>query len=99
LLNDGDITFVLTSGGHNAGIVSEPGHPRRHFRMRTRATGTRTFGPEQWQENTAPQDGSWWIEWSAWLNRHSGEHIAPPAMGAHGFTPLSDAPGSYVMEA
>jgi polyhydroxyalkanoate synthase len=99
LLNDGDITFVLTSGGHNAGIVSEPGHPRRHFRMRTRATGTRTFGPEQWQENTAPQDGSWWIEWSAWLNRHSGDQIAPPAMGAHGFTPLSDAPGSYVMEA
>ncbi|MGH7227167.1 MAG: PHA/PHB synthase family protein, partial [Gemmataceae bacterium] len=25
LLNEGDITFVLTSGGHNAGIVSEPG--------------------------------------------------------------------------
>jgi len=35
-LNDGALTFVLTSGGHNAGIVSEPGHPRRHFRLRTR---------------------------------------------------------------
>ena len=33
LLNEGDITFVLTSGGHNAGIVSEPGHPHRHYRI------------------------------------------------------------------
>ena len=37
LLNQGDITFVLTSGGHNAGIVSEPGHPRRHYRVERRA--------------------------------------------------------------
>ena len=33
LLNSEDLTFVLTSGGHNAGIVSEPGHPHRHYRM------------------------------------------------------------------
>jgi polyhydroxyalkanoate synthase len=99
LLNDGDLTFVLTSGGHNAGIVSEPGHARRHFRMRTRAADARTLGPEQWQEQTAPQDGSWWTEWVRWLDRFSGTQVAPPAMGAHGFPPLGDAPGSYVMEA
>ena len=28
LLTDTEVTFLLTSGGHNAGIVSEPGHPR-----------------------------------------------------------------------
>ena len=39
LLNDGELTFVLTSGGHNAGIVSEPGHPHRHFRIRVRDAG------------------------------------------------------------
>ncbi len=27
LFTDVDTTFVLTNGGHNAGIVSEPGHP------------------------------------------------------------------------
>jgi hypothetical protein len=26
LQNDGDLTVVLTSGGHDAGVVSEPGH-------------------------------------------------------------------------
>ncbi len=98
-LNDGDLTFVLTSGGHNAGIVSEPGHPRRHFRMRTRHAGATTLGPEAWQRETPAQDGSWWVEWGAWLDRLSPERVAPPGMGVHGFTSLGVAPGTYVMEA
>jgi polyhydroxyalkanoate synthase len=95
LLNDGAITFVLTSGGHNAGVVSEPGHPRRHFRLRRRAAGGATPGPDEWQRETAPQDGSWWIEWDRWLARDDPAPVAPPAMGPS----LGDAPGRYVMEA
>src|SRR3984957_20446544 len=98
LLNDGELTFVLTSGGHNAGIVSEPGHPRRHFRIRARDAGDRTPGTEEWQGETAPQDGSWWLEWSAWLERHSGQRVDPQPMGASGFVPLCDPPGTYVLE-
>jgi polyhydroxyalkanoate synthase subunit PhaC len=97
-LNAGALTFVLTSGGHNAGIVSEPGHPRRHFRIRRREAGAVTPGPDEWEHETAPQDGSWWLEWSAWLDRQSGEQVAPPAMGAPGFTPITAAPGTYVLE-
>jgi polyhydroxyalkanoate synthase subunit PhaC len=41
-LNDGEVTFVLTSGGHNAGIVSEPGHKSRHLRIRVRKAGAHT---------------------------------------------------------
>ena len=33
LLSETEVTFVLTSGGHNAGIVSEPGHSGRHYRI------------------------------------------------------------------
>jgi polyhydroxyalkanoate synthase subunit PhaC len=39
LMNESDLTFVLASGGHNAGVVSEPGHPRRHFWI-SRRSGT-----------------------------------------------------------
>jgi polyhydroxyalkanoate synthase len=98
LLNDGELTFVLTSGGHNAGIVSEPGHPHRHFRIRVRDAGAHTLGPDEWERDTAPQDGSWWPAWSTWLDRHAGRRVDPPPMGASGFAPICDAPGTYVVE-
>jgi polyhydroxyalkanoate synthase len=98
LLNDGELTFVLTSGGHNAGIVSEPGHHGRHFRIHTRPAGALTPGPDQWQQATDPQDGSWWVEWRKWLDARSTAKVDPPRMGAPGFMPLCDAPGTYVLE-
>ena len=98
LLNDGELTFVLTSGGHNAGIVSEPGHPHRHFRIRVRDAGGRTLGPDEWRNDTAPEDGSWWPKWNAWIEQRSSSHINPPPMGAPGFEALCDAPGDYVLE-
>ena len=95
LLNDQALTFVLTSGGHNAGIVSEPGHPHRHYRLRTREAGARTPGAAEWEQDTPARDGSWWPEWETWLSQHSGASAPPPLMG----TSLGDAPGSYVLEA
>ena len=100
LQNEGDITFVLTSGGHNAGIVSEPGHPHRHFRIRERLRGGHYIGPDEWAELAEPELGSWWPVWGNWLAEHSGPPVAPPGMGAaaQGFPPLDPAPGRYVLE-
>jgi polyhydroxyalkanoate synthase len=98
LLNDGELTFVLTSGGHNAGIVSEPGHAHRHFRIRVRDAGARTLGPDEWEADTPSENGSWWPAWSRWLDRASGPRIDPPPMGIPGAAPLGDAPGRYVLE-
>ncbi|MBY8826553.1 PHA/PHB synthase family protein [Hephaestia mangrovi] len=99
LLNPGEITFVLTSGGHNAGIVSEPGHPHRHFHIGTRAAGAPYVDPDSWVQQTPISDGSWWPAWTDWLAARSGaQDQAPPAMGARGLRPLADAPGTYVLE-
>ena len=98
LFTDTELTFVLTSGGHNAGIVSEPGHPHRHFRLRTRQAGDHTLGPDDWQSAAPARDGSWWMEWHRWLQQRSGPPVDPPPMGAPGFPPLCDAPGRYVLE-
>ncbi len=98
LLTDSELTFVLTSGGHNAGIVSPPGHPRRHYRVLTRPAGGPYRDPESWEREAAAHEGSWWPEWEAWLAARSGVSVAPPPMGApdKGYPPLLPAPGSYV---
>jgi polyhydroxyalkanoate synthase subunit PhaC len=100
LLNEGDITFVLTSGGHNAGTVSEPGHPRRHYRIEHRPAQGSFVSPEEWMAAAIEHDGSWWVDWVAWLNAHSGEPVPPPPLAApeKGYPALADAPGSYVRE-
>ncbi|AMC99896.1 PHA/PHB synthase family protein [Halomonas chromatireducens] len=99
LLTDADeVTFLLTSGGHNAGIVSEPDHPRRHFQMRTQHQGEPYVDPLNWRETTPEQEGSWWPAWREWLVAHSSGKTAPPQMGSERFPPLEDAPGSYVRQ-
>jgi polyhydroxyalkanoate synthase subunit PhaC len=99
LLIDGELTFVLTSGGHNAGIVSEPGHKNRHFRIRVRKAGANSLGADSWERETSSRDGSWWLAWASWLDGHSfGPPGDAPPMGAPGFLPICDAPGPYVRE-
>ncbi|WP_297298507.1 alpha/beta fold hydrolase [uncultured Methylovirgula sp.] len=100
LLNQGDITFVLTSGGHNAGIVSEPGHPYRRFRIGRRPAHGRYVSPEEWKAAATPRDGSWWPVFAEWLETRSGRPVAPPSLGApgRGYPPITDAPGTYVRE-
>lgn len=100
LLADTEVTFVLTSGGHNAGIVSEPGHPGRIYRIGTRKERDTYIDPESWTAVTPPREGSWWEAWEAWLSKRSGVKSAPPPMGAprKGYAPLDDAPGLYVMQ-
>jgi polyhydroxyalkanoate synthase len=98
LLTDTAITFVLTSGGHNAGIVSEPGHPHRHYRIVTRAAESRYEDPDVWSSAAKMKEGSWWPEWAAWLGAHSGAVVSPPQLGGPGYPPLGEAPGTYIMQ-
>jgi polyhydroxyalkanoate synthase len=96
-----DVTFLLTSGGHNAGIVSEPGHPNRSYQVATKRAGERYKDPDSWQAEVPIREGSWWPEWQAWLAAQAPKRVPAPAMGAAeaGYPPLCDAPGSYVHQA
>ena len=98
-LADSDVTFALTSGGHNAGILSQPGHPNRHFRMTTHPHDAPYVDPDAWLAATAPREGSWWPAWIGWLAQRSGKPVPPPPLGRPGsaFAPLDDAPGRYVL--
>jgi polyhydroxyalkanoate synthase len=100
LLTDTDVTYVLTTGGHNAGIVSEPGHRGRSFQIATKRASDKYEDPETWQALAAKQDGSWWAAWQDWLVRQSSGETAPPPMGAlkRGNPVLGNAPGTYVLQ-
>ncbi len=99
-LSSTDITFVLTSGDHNAGIVSEPGHANRQFRIEYAALTDLRVGPDEWLAAAEPRDGSWWPAWPDWLAaQSSAQTVAPPQIGkaTQELKALPDAPGTYVL--
>ncbi len=96
-----DYTFLLTSGGHNAGIVSGPVHPKRRHRLLTWSNATDTLTPDEWLQHAPPIEGSWWPAWQRWLGEHSStRRAAARAVGGSGAAAvaLEDAPGRYVRE-
>ena len=100
LFTDCDLTFVLTSGGHNSGIVNEPGNPHRRYRSSHRPAGGLYDGPDEWLATAQTRAGSWWPEWTAWLAGKGGGSVPPPAPGAPevGYPPIGAAPGTYVFQ-
>ena len=95
LQTDTHVTFILAAGGHNAGIVSEPGRPRRSYQIAATEDGNGWTGPDEWEASAPVREGSWWEAMDAWLKERSGKPVAPPPIDpAH---VLCDAPGENVM--
>jgi polyhydroxyalkanoate synthase len=95
LLSDTEVSFLLTSGGHNAGVVAPPGDPGRSYQLATQAPDARYVDPERWQREAPLHEGSWWPAWEAWLAQRAGPWIeARPA-----YAGLEPAPGRYVLQA
>ncbi len=95
LLTDTDTTFVLAAGGHNAGIVSEPGHPKRSYQIGHTPRGQGWTDPDAWLAQAATHAGSWWPAMADWLAQHSSGQRKPPPFVRSAV--LGKAPGTYVM--
>jgi len=93
---DADVTFLLTTGGHNAGVVAPPSEAGHSYQVMTKAAEAPYVGPDQWLKLAPKHDGSWWPEWIRWLNERSGQPCEPPRMGSADGKDLPDAPGEYV---
>jgi polyhydroxyalkanoate synthase len=90
-----ELTFVLTNGGHNAGIVSEPGHAGRHHAVLVRQPSDPVLDPVAWQAAAPRRDGSWWVTWNDWLVAHGSPSTVKartPSVAAV----VCDAPGRHV---
>src|SRR5579863_9066028 len=94
-LMGGNVRYVLSSGGHIAGIVNPPG-PKAWFEVADEADGTPPADPEAWQAKASRHRGSWWEDWTVWSDARAGEHVKPPPMGGSRHRPIADAPGEYV---
>ena len=93
---DADVTFLLTSGGHNAGVVAPPDEPWHNYQVMTKAADAPYVGPDEWLKLAPHVEGSWWPEWAKWLAARSGAPCDPPSIGVGGVDGLPDAPGDYV---
>jgi len=101
LFTDVDLTFALASGGHNGGVLSEPGHPHRRYRIGHRRPDSSYMDPDSWFEGHETCEGSWWPAWTKWLAAQSSAEMVParPPGGTERVSAtLGSAPGVYVMQ-
>lgn len=97
LFTDCDMHFLLTNGGHNGGILSEPGHKGRHYRVGHRPAGAHYRDPETWLADHEPRAGSWWPEWARWLEANGSGPVPARVPGSHpDFPAVEEAPGRYI---
>ena len=87
----GSVRYVLSSGGHIAGIVNPPG-PKAWYEVGD-YDGAEA---ETWRRATSKHKGSWWEDWTKWSDARAGERVKPPAMGSKQYPAVGDAPGDYV---
>jgi polyhydroxyalkanoate synthase len=88
----GDVRYVLSSGGHVAGIVNPPG-PKAWYE----AADSNPAAAADWRAGATRQAGSWWEDWTTWAQERAGSRVRPPGMGSSLHPAVSDAPGSYVL--
>jgi polyhydroxyalkanoate synthase len=93
LLADTDETFLLTSGGHNVGVVAPPDSGNRSYQMATHRHDTAFIDADRWHACVPVEQGSWWPAWEAWLAAQAGPLTAPPPDSRA----LGNAPGQYVL--
>jgi len=91
-LMGGEVRYVLSSGGHIAGIVNPPG-PKAWYEE---AKPPYPVSGAQWRAAAAHHSGSWWEDWTRWAGRRAGRRTDPPPMGSERYPAIADAPGSYV---
>ena len=87
----GNAVFRLGQSGHIAGIINPPSEKQKGGYWENSELPSDADG---WFASATLHKGSWWPDWTAWLNERSGPMVAPPKMGRT----LGDAPGTYVLE-
>ena len=93
-LAGGRVRFVRASSGHIAGVINHPGPKKGAYWVNEEPATS----PQAWLDAATKHEGSWWTDWASWLRERSGKKVEPPPVGSKKHPPLTDAPGTYVLE-
>jgi polyhydroxyalkanoate synthase len=94
----GEKRFVMGASGHIAGVINPPAKNKRSHWIRE--DGELPESLDDWLAGAQEHAGSWWTDWAAWLQQHSGKLIAAPKTYGKGakFKAIEPAPGRYVKQ-
>jgi polyhydroxyalkanoate synthase len=90
----GDTRFVLSTSGHIASLVNPPTNPKSTWRTAT----PNTPDADEWLASAHTEKGSWWTDYSRWVDERSGAQVEAPAELGGGERVLGAAPGTYVFD-
>jgi polyhydroxyalkanoate synthase subunit PhaC len=96
LLPGGEVRFVLSNSGHIAGIVNPPSPKSIHYVVESDEPLPET--PDEWLAVATMHPVTWWEDWAKWIGERAGGMRKPPRMGNRKYRPITDAPGTYVLE-
>ena len=95
--------FVMGASGHIAGVINPPVKNKRSYWIHDKLSTTKAAGAKfpaaqgDWLKGATEHPGSWWTDWSGWLEGHAGKQIAAPkAYGNRKYKAIEPAPGRYV---
>ena len=86
---------MLSNSGHIAAMVNPPSNPKATFRIGPNEN--REY--DQWLEEAETVQGSWWPDYTNWLDSRSGDtKEAPRRLGSTKHPAMDPAPGTYVLQ-
>jgi polyhydroxyalkanoate synthase len=95
-MTGGEKRYALSTSGHIVGILNPPVNPpKREYWVNDLNTQENV---DQWLDKQKVQHGTWWDDWSLWLEAKCGTLISPPSIGNNEYKIICDAPGTYVLE-
>ncbi len=87
--------FVMGASGHIAGVINPASKGKRSHWI-----GPANQFPadvNEWIASAQEFKGSWWTDWSDWLQSLAGKQVAAPkSYGSRKYKVIEAAPGSYV---
>ncbi len=98
-LLSGPLEFVLGASGHIAGVINPPAKNKRNYWVLQTEDRHLPENPDDWFEEATEVPGSWWPEWTRWLDQYGGKKVKSRATaGSAEFPVIEAAPGRYVMQ-